>query len=73
LWFSQVQTLTQTAANSSTAMDDGNWVQEWSYGLSGVPNIFFFFFFFFFWTYLLILTGEDAVPNGREQPNATEW
>jgi hypothetical protein len=52
-------------------MDDGDWVRERSYGLPGAPNIFFFVFFFFL-DLLLILTGDDAVPNGRERPNATE-
>jgi hypothetical protein len=37
-----------------------------------VRAISFFFVFCFFWTYFVILTGDDAVPNGREGPNATE-
>jgi hypothetical protein len=28
-------------------MDNGDWVWEWSYGLSGVPNIFLFIFIYF--------------------------
>jgi hypothetical protein len=42
-----------------------------TYGLPGAPEIFLFRSLFFL-TYFLILTGANAVPNGRERPNGDE-
>jgi hypothetical protein len=61
----------QMAVHGPTPLNGDERGREPLCRLPGAP-LSFFFVFYFFLSYFLNLTGADAVPNGREGPNADE-